>query len=221
MTQKRQPRARMMSGPDLDDLVRNCTETRSHAESLISDAKAEAARIEREARARVEQNDRDLEARCDERLRAFIDKDKLERHGTMMASLAAQIDSIRREHAALTPWLTRLVRTSVERVVGLLEDEDLIARVIQQGIADLDRSYRLVIRVHPLEVARISVAIERDPECLSAVDEVLEDPSLERGAILMDCSAGTIEVSLSTQIDAVCEAIGAATGASAYAEAAR
>lgn len=200
-------RGTVLKADDLLGLVKAETFSRSAADILLASAEREAKKIVSEAREAADREREKLIELSDDVLRTFISEDAIKRHANEFIEILKIFQEIRKLHDEITPWCVDIVHTAIEQILGTFENKDLIARTVSQAILDLECQYKVTLRVCPESVSIVKAAVDSWPDALSSVQSIVADPKLSNGEMYLDCSAGKIELTISTQLDAVCAAI--------------
>ena len=105
--------------------------------------------------------------------------------------------------------IAALVTQCLEKVVGEMDNDVLILRIVRSGLAIARNEQRVVVRVCPEELKAVqdanSALLEAHPG-ISVLD-IIEDPRLKRGACIVESELGVVDASLTTQITAIKRAI--------------
>lgn len=105
------------------------------------------------------------------------------------------------------PMLAELVATCLERIIGTLAPEDVLAAIVAEAMGELRAKGRLRLLVAPSNHAAISAIVADKPERFAGVAEVTPDADLAPGTMHLDGDGGFADISLSAQIDACCEVL--------------
>ena len=105
--------------------------------------------------------------------------------------------------------LAGLVTQCLEKVIGEMDDQDLILKIVRSGLAIARNEQRVVVRVCPEE---LKVVQEANANLLQAfpgisILDITADPRLKRGACLVESELGVVDASLDTQLTAIKRAI--------------
>jgi type III secretion protein L len=85
---------------------------------------------------------------------------------------------------------------------------EAVANLAAAALAEARERREVVLRVSPADVATIRAAEGRLAAALARAPlEIREDPSLERGAAIVDTEAGRIDARVETQLEAIARAI--------------
>ena len=158
-----------------------------------------------------------LEVQAAERAAAIVERAEQQAEA-LRASIHRQVteqarDEARAELAALRietdrarTDAIRAVRRSVETlaiaIARKLVEEDLVLNptrvraTVDAALARIPRATRVVVRVHPSDVARLDLAVE-----------LLPDPSLEPGDCVVESDLGQVDARLQTKLDRLLDAL--------------
>lgn len=173
------------------------------AEALIAAARERAAAIEAEAHAAYEA----------EKARGYAD-------GQAEASMAAA-DTALQSSLAAVEFLERvereigdLVLISLEKIVGTMDSDELIRRVVRQALTAIRNEQEVTLRVSQdeAEVVReqIEALVARFPGL--SILSVTGEPRLARGECQLITPVGVIDAGVDTQLAAIRRAVEAAVG---------
>lgn len=105
--------------------------------------------------------------------------------------------------------IAALVTQCLEKILGEMDNDDLILRVVRSGLAIARNEQRVVVRVCPADLKAVqganSILLQAYPG-ISVLD-ITEDPRLKRGACIVESELGVVDASLETQVAAVKRAI--------------
>lgn len=190
------------------DLVKRQTKSaaiRSQAGLLMENAKLRANEIIQNAEKQRTERESDLKDLSKEELRKFIDEDSLKQHTDGFIKLLREIRTIRDEHDAMVPWLTDLVSISVERILGDIDRPELIARVVQRGVAELGQKYTVTVHAAAAMIPHLKSAQQLFPDLFETVDRFIADKTVPMDSVILACQAGSVEMSISSQLSAILE----------------
>lgn len=102
-----------------------------------------------------------------------------------------------------------LVTQCLEKVVGEMDDEELILRIVRSGLAIARNEQRVVVRVCPDELKAVQQATSRLLQAYPGINilDITADSRLTRGACLVESELGVVDASLDTQLEAIKRAI--------------
>ncbi|WP_020405315.1 type III secretion system stator protein SctL [Hahella ganghwensis] len=105
--------------------------------------------------------------------------------------------------------LINLVKLSIEKLFGELDDSSKIVRLIQSGLSSMRNDYRVLIRVSPEMEARVRSDIPEVVNKLPGIEyfEVVADTRIPRDTYILEGDAGIIKGSISEQFDRLNELV--------------
>jgi flagellar biosynthesis/type III secretory pathway protein FliH len=178
---------------DAENLIRQAEAT---ARELISAAQARIAQLEEDARASGhEQGYGDGKGAAEAELTPVI------------TTIRELIESIRAQRSAVMtsaePELTRLAMAIAERIVHgeLVTNPNVIVENVRQALTRLVSREVVTLRVNPVDLDMIR---QHRDEIIAAGDvehlRIVEDQRIERGGVVVETDAGTIDSKISTQL---------------------
>jgi flagellar assembly protein FliH len=178
---------------DAESLIR---QAETNARELISAAQARIAQMEEEARATAhEQGYGDGKSAAEGELAPVI------------TTIRELIESIRAQRSAVMtsaePELTRLAMAIAERIVHgeLVTNPNVIVENVRQALTRLVSREVVTLRVNPVDLDMIR---QHRDEIIAAGDvehlRIVEDQRIERGGVIVETDAGTIDSKISTQL---------------------
>lgn len=181
--------------------------TITEARVLMEAVQREAERVRRMADAEQERRDTALTAIASQTVDRYLDTKRIEAAAIAGARLIREASAVRREFESMTPWLSEFLRAAIERMVGRMDDEDLLSRLVAEGVASMQHSREVVVRGGPVAIERIAAARKAHPDRFAAVASLRVDASLPADAIVVEGEGGVVDASLSTQVDLLCREI--------------
>ncbi len=164
------------------------------AGDLLDAARKRVLELEEEGRAAFEEQKR-------LGFEAGIQEGKMEMATRMIESMARTVDSMGEMEEAVTRAVTRSLRV----ILGEMDDDELIRKVVTQALSKVRNQKRLTLRCSSkeLETVRESMGsiLKRYPE-ISFVD-VVPDQRLEKGGCILESDMGVVDASLDKQIQAI------------------
>lgn len=173
---------------------------RTEAEGIRAAARSEAEEERARARNEAEVARVALREQTDADSRAAAVRDVM----AMASQLEARFD-------ALSPWLEKLIESSVTRIIGTLAPDDVNQRLVAEALRDARPVGTLRLRVHPDDARATAARLKAD----GAITEVTGDPSLAPGSCVLDCEGGLLDLSVEAQLDAVLRDVSAAISGAA------
>jgi flagellar assembly protein FliH len=185
----------------IDDAARNAeallADAHDRARSLIEDAAARADTIAQDARKRG--HDEGFAAGRDQADREMND---------MLGTMRGLLEMARAERHKLIedaePELVRLALGIAERVLHqqIALDRGVVVEMAKTAIARLIERDSVTVRVNPADLERMR---EHRDELIAIGDirnlRVVEDQRVDRGGVVVDTDAGTIDARIGTQLD--------------------
>ncbi len=102
--------------------------------------------------------------------------------------------------------LVNVVTAAVRKVIGEIDENERIVRIVRNALVTVRNQQRVIIRVAPADEKAVSVALASMlasvPGSASFLD-VVPDARLERGACLLESELGVVDASLETQLKAL------------------
>lgn len=105
--------------------------------------------------------------------------------------------------------IANLVTQCLEKVVGEMDNQELILRIVRSGLAIARNEQRVVVRVCPDELKAVQDANATLLQAYPGISilDITADPRLKRGACLVESELGVVDASLDTQLSAIKRAI--------------
>jgi flagellar assembly protein FliH len=179
---------------------------RSECQAMLAEAKAEAGRIEQEARDRGFATGK-TEAQEEE-------KRRLAQFAAQLDSLLATIDTDRRRlHQQYEADILTLIKAMVERVLfsEVTTNPQAIEICLKTALGYVVENSAVTVRLHGQDLERLRQVIMARPEMVAGYRrlELTEDPAIEPGGCLLETSFGEIDATLESRRAKVCAAIDA------------
>jgi flagellar biosynthesis/type III secretory pathway protein FliH len=203
MMQHQVLRATYMPAAEFEAVFGEENSVQSEARRLIDEAQKVAADLCRAVEREHAAIDQRLSEISKSELEAFLDKERIAYEAEAFAALLDASAQVKRGFDALQPWLSKLVETAVTRIIGSFDDDELIARLVAEGIREIDPGQHVALRVAPDCLGRVTAAKQALPQRFAAVASITADPALGPGEMLLDSAGGFVEITLRAQIDAV------------------
>lgn len=164
----------------------------AQAQDLLDRAHKDADGIINRAEARHAELSADLNTAWEDFDRTRQESEQRLSKARTMADLMVGASAVRAEFDALTPWISTLVETCIERVIGRMDDRTLMARIIAQGIAELQADSALTLRVGGQDHAEILALREEHPAPFAAITAIIPDSSVAPGTVQIEGAGGLI-----------------------------
>lgn len=180
------PSARVLKGETVD--------TMAEAKDIIEQAKQEADQIRKDA----------LDAFEAEKKRGFeegIAEARLEEAERMLDNVSRTVNYFEKiEHDVVG-----LVSTAVTKVIGELDSQDLIFRIVRTGLAAVRTQNQVTVRLNPAESDAVKDKINDLLSAYPAISYLSVEPDvrLAPGACILETEIGSVEASLDTQLEAI------------------
>ncbi len=161
------------------------------AQDLIRAWEEQAARLDRAA-------EEERERRRQEGYEEGLAAGRLEYTEKIMETVFRSVEYIE----GLETALVKVVGEAVRRIVGEMDDDERIVRLVRQALGAVRGEKRVLVRVAP----RDEKAVRRDLAALlgrnagSGFLELVADPRLGSGECLLESELGVVEASLETQL---------------------
>lgn len=131
---------------------------------------------------------------------------KLELAEKMMETVLSSVDFIE----GIESNLVNIVGQAIRKIIGDLDDNDCIVRVVRTALGSVRNQQHVTIRVAPADAEAVSqdlaAMLQSSPDRTSFLD-VLPDPRLEKGACLLESELGVLDASLEIQLKAMEKAL--------------
>lgn len=164
------------------------------AGALLDAARERAAEMEREAQAAYER-------RRQEGYRDGQEEGRLEHAEKVLETVLSSVEYIE----GIESTLVRVVTEAIRKVIGEVDENERIVRIVRNALTTVRNQQRVLIRVAPGDEKAVREALAAMltavPGSTSFVD-VVADARLERGACLLESELGVVDASLETQLKA-------------------
>ena len=112
----------------------------------------------------------------------------------------------------LEQTIVKVVTEAVERVIGEMDDDERIVRIVRNALSAVRNQKRVVVRVAPADekAVREALAAMLAPGQSGAnFLDVIMDPRLSPGSCILESELGVLDASLETQLNALKRAFNA------------
>ncbi|HTX57784.1 MAG TPA: FliH/SctL family protein [Candidatus Acidoferrales bacterium] len=177
------------------------------AESLIRQAESKAIEMLHEAQTRIAKLEDDARAAGHEQGYAAGKTEAHDELAPAITTIRELIESVRAQRgaaiAAAEPELARLAMAIAERIVHseLQTNSSIIVENVRQALTRLVSREVVTLRVNPIDLDMIR---QHRDEIVSAGDvehlRIVEDQRVDRGGVVVETDAGTIDSKISTQL---------------------
>lgn len=165
------------------------------AQTLLDAARERAAEMDREAQAAYER-------RREEGYRDGREEGRLEHAEKVLETVLSSVEYIE----GIESTLVRVVSEAIRKVIGEVDENERIVRIVRNALTTVRNQQRVLIRVAPADEKPVREALAAMltavPGSTSFVD-VVGDARLERGACLLESELGVVDASLETQLKAL------------------
>ena len=165
------------------------------ANALLDAARERVADMERKAREAYER-------RREEGYRDGQEEGRLEHAEKVLETVLSSVEYIE----GIEATLVNVVTAAVRKVIGEIDENERIVRIVRNALVTVRNQQRVTIRVAPADEKAVSAALASMlasvPGSASFLD-VVPDARLERGACLLESELGVVDASLETQLKAL------------------
>ena len=165
------------------------------AQTLLDAARERAAEMDREAQAAYER-------RREEGYRDGQEEGRLEHAEKVLETVLSSVEYIE----GIESTLVRVVSEAIRKVIGEVDENERIVRIVRNALTTVRNQQRVLIRVAPADEKPVREALAAMltavPGSTSFVD-VVGDARLERGACLLESELGVVDASLETLLKAL------------------
>ena len=176
------PGVKVLKAADVDTL--------HDAASLIAAAKAHAAEIEKKAEAVYEE-------RFQQGYEDGVEAGKMENAEKMMETVLASVEFIE----SIENTVVSVVNQSIRKIIGELDDETRIKRIVGTPLKTVRGQQRVTVRVNPAEEPTVSKALAAMTS--GSYLTVVADPRLGPDSCILESELGVVDASLETQLKAL------------------
>ena len=176
------PGVKVLKAADVDAL--------HDAASLISAAKAHAAEIEKKAEAVYEE-------RFQQGYEDGVEAGKMENAEKMMETVLASVEFIE----SIENTVVSVVNQSIRKIIGELDDETRIKRIVGTALNTVRGQQRVTVRVNPAEEPTVSKALAAMTS--GSYLTVVADPRLGPDSCILESERGVVDASLEAQLKAL------------------
>lgn len=102
-----------------------------------------------------------------------------------------------------------VVSQCLEKIIGEMDKEELILRVVKSGLAVARNEHRVTVRVSPEDIGSVKNATAELLQSYPLINtlDITEDSRLKRGACLVESELGVVDAGVETQLEAIKKAI--------------
>lgn len=196
-----------VSAQQFDKLICETSKARFRAQDLIQEAEEKARSMIAEATSLRDQAKSELRDLADRAIDEVIDEDRLYQHARICALLFKQVSDLRNENEKLIPWLCELVETVVRKIIGEIEEPELITRLVREGLQRMPGCNDIVLTVHSSKRELLEEAQKAFPRLDMSIKSIEFDDAMNPELLSLRCKSGSIDFSVNTQIARVLELI--------------
>ncbi len=112
----------------------------------------------------------------------------------------------------LEQTIVRVVTDAVERVIGELDDNERIVRIVRTALSTVRNQKKVTVRVAPADEKAVTeslAAMISHGHGASGFLDVVMDPRLSAGSCILESELGVVDASLATQLRALEKAFNA------------
>jgi type III secretion protein L len=112
----------------------------------------------------------------------------------------------------LEQTIVKVVTAAVERVIGELDDNERIVRIVRTALSAVRNQKRVVVRVAPADEKAVTEGLASmisHSHGASGYLDVVMDPRLPAGSCILESELGVVDASLKTQLRALEKAFNA------------
>ncbi|MDY4162208.1 MAG: HrpE/YscL family type III secretion apparatus protein [Sutterella sp.] len=176
------PGVKVLKAADVDAL--------HDAASLMAAARAHAAEIEKKAEAVYEE-------RFQQGYEDGVEAGKMENAEKMMETVLASVEFIE----SIENTVVSVVNQSIRKIIGELDDETRIKRIVGTALNTVRGQQRVTVRVNPAEEPTVSKALAAMTS--GSYLTVVADPRLGPDSCILESELGVVDASLETQLKAL------------------
>lgn len=171
------------------------------ANRLLAAATARAQEIEADAR----------RAYADQRIKGYTDGQEACRSEYAEKVLEVALQSVEYIEG-LEQTLVKVVTDAIERVIGELDNDDRIVRIVRTALSAVRNQKRVVVRIAPADGKAVTEGLATlitHGSGASGFLDVVQDPRLPAGSCILESELGVVDASLETQLRALRNAFNA------------
>jgi len=165
------------------------------AQDILAAARERAAALEREA-------EEAYARRLDEGYNDGLEQGRMEHAEKVLETVLSSVEFIE----GIEGTVVRVVTESIRKVIGEMDDDERIVRIVRNALVAVRNQQRVTIRVAPADekavTESLAAMLQRAPGSVGFLD-VVADPRLARGACLLESELGVVDASLETQLAAL------------------
>lgn len=162
------------------------------ANEILEQGRAEAEAVKKQA-------EQDYQKRFEQGLAEGREEGRAEYSMKIMEMVMTQVDSL----AGLEQQLTEVVISSIEKLIGSFDKDDLAVRIVHKGLSAVRGEKRITVRVSPADepaVRRELQAFLISEDGSSGYLQVTADPNLKRSDCILETPLGVVNAGLNSQL---------------------
>ncbi|TLP55328.1 hypothetical protein FEE96_22915 [Parasedimentitalea maritima] len=191
------PRAELLNAQDFDEALSIETKLKERVTSILYAAHLKADQILEQVDDERHQQLRELQETTAGYKTAALENQKADAFAELLSVSA----DIRSEFEAMTPWLIDLVGTCLRRLIGELDDAELISRMVHEALKVTSTTYEQALTVHPDQESRILTVMSTFPERFGGVTSIETCPDMKPNTIRIGCETSVVDVALEAQLE--------------------
>ncbi|KAB7613607.1 hypothetical protein F9L33_09510 [Amylibacter sp. SFDW26] len=167
----------------------------------ISDAEERAAQITEEAEVKVAETLQAAKEALEDEINEYVNEQREARLAGELEQITDVTNGLMQDFNAAEKWLTPLIISSVENIIGNLEFDERVSRLITSGLAETRKRWRLELRTSLSEFKQIKSIIEADKALFEGIESVVPDGKQSDGEIKIVGAGGVSNIGLGVQLE--------------------
>jgi flagellar biosynthesis/type III secretory pathway protein FliH len=192
--------ARRVARQEFDRATNFIVTAAREASRIINDARAAADVMQKTSHDRAAALDARALALDDAAFRDSLDHENAKRRAKAFADVLDQAAQMRVAFDAVTPWLTDLVQTCLHKMIGTMDQGDVIAGIVTAALGDLKTRNGLALRVSAADVDAVQGVLAKFPARFAAISAVFPDATLAVGTIMLEGQGGFVDIGIAAQL---------------------
>jgi len=173
---------------------------KSYEYNELSDANSLMKKVEKAAAEAGERAKAIYKKRYEEGYEVGLDEGKSVYTEKLMDMVMGQVDSIE----GLEKQLVTVVMDAVLKIIGSFDNQELVARVVHQGLNAVRGSKSVIMRVSVTDEKNLRASLQsylvgRDNP--AGYVSLIADPNLKSGDCILETEQGVVEASLNSQLN--------------------
>lgn len=168
------------------------------ADRILSEAKAKASKIVSDALALYD-------AKKEQGYADGIEEGRQEHAEKIMETAMASIDYL----DTMEKEMAGLVLKAMEKIIGEMDDDELIFKVVRSGISVARNERKVLLKVSSHDLKAVEARVDELLSVHAGIGllDVVADPRMKQGDCIIESELGIVDASLDTQINAIKKAI--------------